>query len=194
MRFFLAIFLLVAFLVVFVLRSLLVWRRTGVNPIVFQKDNRVDHYIGRIFVMVQIFVVLSVVAYAASVEELLFPLQPLQGMELQLVGAFLLLASTAWCVVAQAQMGQSWRIGIDRDHSTSLVTTGLFRISRNPIFLAMGITLVGLFLVLPTAVTLAVMAVGHVLINIQVRLEENHLESMHQDAYRSYCRRVRRWV
>jgi protein-S-isoprenylcysteine O-methyltransferase Ste14 len=41
----------------------------------------------------------------------------------------------------------SWRIGIDQSHRTNLVQSGVFSLSRNPIFLGMMLTLFGLFLV-----------------------------------------------
>ena len=46
-------------------------------------------------------------------------------------------------LVAQAQMGLSWRIGIDEKNRTGLVTQGLFALSRNPIFLSLRITPTG---------------------------------------------------
>ncbi len=80
-------------------------------------------------------------------------------------------------------MGESWRIGIDSQSETALVRREVFRVSRNPIFLGMIITLAGLFLVLPIAVTLLMLILGFVLIQIQVRLEEEHLTHMHGEDY-----------
>ena len=45
-------------------------------------------------------------------------------------GVILLLVSLVWTVLAQAQMGTSWRIGIDYEHKTKLVQGGAFRLSR----------------------------------------------------------------
>jgi protein-S-isoprenylcysteine O-methyltransferase Ste14 len=40
-----------------------------------------------------------------------------------------------WLTVrAQLDMGESWRIGVDAGEVTALVTTGVFRNVRNPIF------------------------------------------------------------
>jgi protein-S-isoprenylcysteine O-methyltransferase Ste14 len=72
-------------------------------------------------------------------------------------------------------MGKSWRIGIDEERPATLVRQGVFGLSRNPIFLGMMVTLLGLFLSIPNAVTLLVLALGVVLIQIQVRLEEEFL-------------------
>jgi len=91
-------------------------------------------------------------------------------------------------------MGESWRIGIDRDHTPMLVKKGVFKISRNPIFLGMITTLLGLLLVLTNALTLLSFVVGVVLISIQVRLEEKYLLTRHGDEYAEYRRRVRRWI
>jgi protein-S-isoprenylcysteine O-methyltransferase Ste14 len=51
--------------------------------------------------------------------------------------------------IAQYQMSNSWRIGIDEKNKTELVTKGIFY-SRNPIFLGMIISILGIFLILPT--------------------------------------------
>ena len=106
----------------------------------------------------------------------------------------LLLVAVVVVVTAQAQMGRSWRIGIDDEHTTALVTHGIFGRSRNPIFLGMRLMLVGLFLVIPEAATLVLWLVGDVLIRTQVYLEEEHLLRQHGEAYRAYQGRVRRWL
>ena len=91
-------------------------------------------------------------------------------------------------------MGPSWRVGIDRTNQTTLIRRGPFALSRNPIFLGMRVSLLGLFLVLPNAVTLSVLIAGEVLMQVQVRLEEQHLSQMHGQAYTEYCQQVRRWL
>jgi protein-S-isoprenylcysteine O-methyltransferase Ste14 len=75
-----------------------------------------------------------------------------------------------------------------------LVQTGLFRVSRNPIFLATRLALLGFFLVAPNAATLAILAAGEVAIQVQVRLEEQHLSNMHGAAYADYRSKVARWL
>ena len=106
----------------------------------------------------------------------------------------LLAASFVWTAAAQAQMGASWRVGIDTARSTDLVEHGLFARSRNPIFLGMRVSLLGFFFLLPNAVTLLTLVLGDVLVQLQVRLEEDFLTKMQGDAYRAYRRRVRRWL
>ena len=90
--------------------------------------------------------------------------------------------------------GRSWRIGIDHEHQTALVRTGVFGLSRNPIFLGMKISLVGLFLAIPNALTALTLLTGIVLIQIQVRLEEEFLANTHDEEYCQYRQQVRRWL
>jgi protein-S-isoprenylcysteine O-methyltransferase Ste14 len=91
-------------------------------------------------------------------------------------------------------MKNSWRIGIDTVTKTELVTTGLFRISRNPIFFGMIISLFGLFLTTPNALTGLFLIIGYVLIQIQIRLEEDFLTEQHGKKYSEYKQKVRRLI
>jgi len=91
-------------------------------------------------------------------------------------------------------MGEAWRIGIDTEHRTPLVQKGIFCISRNPIYIGVVITLSGLFLIIPNALTLLILIVDLVLIGVQVRLEEEHVGEMYPREYAEYCQHVRRWL
>jgi protein-S-isoprenylcysteine O-methyltransferase Ste14 len=106
----------------------------------------------------------------------------------------LLLLALGWLLVAQAQMGTAWRVGIDKGQATPLVQHGLFARSRNPIFLSMRMALLGLVLVAPSAATLVLLVAGELLMQVQVRLEEQHLAGLHGERYAAYCKRVRRWL
>lgn len=196
LKYFLPAYLVAYFFAAFFWRSFVVWKRTGVNPLVFKGSDNAHDYIGRVFKLLFAAVVAAVVVYSAS-ERLYQYLTPVTWLErrwLQAAGVILLLTSLVWTVVAQAQMGESWRIGIDEERRTPLVSKGVFGLSRNPIFLGMMLTLLGLFLVTPNAVTLLVLSLGVVLIQIQVRLEEEFLSGTHGEAYAEYRRDVRRWL
>ncbi|HLR49162.1 MAG TPA: methyltransferase [Candidatus Sphingobacterium stercoripullorum] len=99
-----------------------------------------------------------------------------------------------WNELAEGNMKNSWRIGIDTQTKTELVTNGLFSISRNPIFFGMILSLVGLFLTTPNALTLIFLILGYVLIQIQIRLEEEFLTKEHGQAYIGYKQKVRRLI
>jgi protein-S-isoprenylcysteine O-methyltransferase Ste14 len=58
----------------------------------------------------------------------------------------------------------------------------------------MRLTLLGLFLTLPNAITLVIIVVGDILIQIQVRLEEEFLDKTHGATYQNYRQKTRRWI
>jgi len=196
LRYFLPGCLLAYLLTTFVWRSYVVWKKTGINPFTFRNSDTAHDFVGRVFKLTFALVVLVVLVYALSPDAYAYlaPIGWVEHASLQWIGVACLLLSLAWTIIAQAQMGEAWRIGIDNQHRTPLVQTGIFRISRNPIYIGVVITLAGVFLIIPNALTLLIVIVGLVLIGVQVRLEEEHMRKMYPKQYAEYCRRVRRWL
>ncbi len=174
------------------LPTLRVWKQTGVNPLVLPSTDDAEGFLGRMFKLVIAGLGMYLLIGAIEI------VNPWGAITLvaqaKTIGWIALISSFIWVVIAQYNMGRSWRIGIDARVKTDLVAKGLFRFSRNPIFLGMIVQLTGLFLVQPDAVTLCALIVGFVLISVQIRLEEAHLSALHDEAYARYCRKVRRWI
>ncbi len=192
----LPVYLLVFLGAVVIWRLYAVWRKTGLNAYVLRKAEGV-HAVIAFAVRLTGAAAIAVVAIH-SLRPAWYPfLAPIEWLErpaLAAVGLGLLGLSLVWVVVAQSRMGASWRIGIDDVYRTELVTGGVFGWSRNPIFLGIRVLLLGLFLALPNALSLTAWTLGDVLLQIQVRLEEEHLAGVHGEAYEAYCRRTRRWL
>lgn len=96
---------------------------------------------------------------------------------------------------AQMAMGSSWRIGVDPEERTELVTEGVFQLCRNPIYSFMITAWLGFALLLPTWVALAAGVLLVSGIQIQVRLvEEPHMRHTHGEPYLAWASRVGRFV
>ena len=92
------------------------------------------------------------------------------------------------CLLAQLGMGAEWRIGVDADERTGLVTVGLFRWMRNPIFSFMVVSGFGLLLIVPNLLTLWSLVLVTVAIELQVRfVEEPYLLRTHPASFRQYA-------
>jgi protein-S-isoprenylcysteine O-methyltransferase Ste14 len=114
---------------------------------------------------------------------------------LALLGAAAMLAGLALCLAAQRSMGASWRIGVDPDERTDLVTTGLFGRLRNPIFTAMILFAAGSALAVPTPVTALGLLLATAGIVAQVLVvEEPHLRRQHGPVYDDYAARTGRFL
>ncbi|MVN88893.1 DUF1295 domain-containing protein [Deinococcus sp. HMF7620] len=183
-------------LLAFVWRSVLVWRRTGVNPYVLPKDDSAQGYVGSAMRLLLVVLVLTTGALALmpQAEALVGSLLWLTSPVLQGVGWLLMVGALGLTLVAQTQMGTSWRIGLDEGARTALVQSGVFARSRNPIFLAMRLMLLGFFLVAPNVLTLTLLVAGDILMQVQVRLEEAYLQGVHGETYAAYRARVPRWL
>lgn len=194
------IYLLFFFFTYLVLTMILpTWRvkkQTGKNAFVVPKDDSAAGFIGKIFrlLFLMAFVALAVHAFFPGYEKYLLPAYFMENEIVMWIGMAILHISLLIIVVAQIQMARSWRIGFDEKEKTELVEKGLFRISRNPIFLGMVLTMLGLFLVLPNAVTLLAMVMTYVVLQIQIRMEEEYLRKVQGEEYLDYLRRVRRWI
>ncbi len=196
LKIFLPLYFLAWFALAFALRSYLTWKRTGRNPYRLGNTDNAHDFVGVLFrlTMIACAGVVLIHSWSSDLYRFLVPIAWLQHPTLVVIGFALLLVSFVWILVAQQQMGDSWRIGIDHELKTLLVRKGVFKFSRNPIFLGMRANLLGLFLILPNAVTLTVLALGDALMQIQVRLEEEYLSRMHGEEYEQYRRQTRRWL
>lgn len=191
----LALGLYLVFLVVaFGLRTVLHRRRTGSTGFhgVSGRPGSPEWFAGVLFVAA---VVLGLLAPAAQLARLLTPIAVLDGWAVRIVGGMLAITGIVATVTAQQAMGASWRIGVDRQETTTLITSGPFALARNPIFTAMITAVIGLMLLAPNALALAALVALIVGVQLQVRVvEEAYLLRTHGEVYLTYAGRVGRFL
>ncbi|MDR0381776.1 MAG: isoprenylcysteine carboxylmethyltransferase family protein [Oscillospiraceae bacterium] len=108
-------------------------------------------------------------------------------------GIALCAAGLALFAAALVSFGSAWRVGIDKT-GDRLVTSGVFALSRNPIFLFMDMYLFGTFLIYPNLFFLLSFIFSALGLHFQILKEEKSLLSRFGDAYAEYCRKVRRYI
>jgi len=191
----LALALYVAFLLAaFVWRAWEQYRRTGDHGFrgLSGRPGSAEWLGGALLVVA---LIAAFLAPALALAGRLGPLAALDRPPAHVAGLVLAGAGFALTLRAQLQMGASWRVGVDARETTALVTDGLFRYVRNPIFSAMLLTLAGLVLLVPNAVSALALACAWVGLEIHVRrVEEPHLLRVHGEAYRAWARRTGRFV
>jgi protein-S-isoprenylcysteine O-methyltransferase Ste14 len=144
------------------------------------------------------FVVALTVAVSAPILQRINIIQPisiLTAVWIQVAGIGVATVGIAATVYAQLEMGDSWRIGVDEQETTTLVHTGVFGRVRNPIYTAMFTFGLGIALVTPNLVACAGFILLVATIELQVRrVEEPYLSRTHGDAYRAYTASVGRFI
>ena len=189
-------FLVLYFIIVFILPSIRVKRKTGINPYVFKNTESAHDFLGKVSAPITSLIFIVALVNLLYPEGLLY-FAPFAWLEISILkysGLVIIHLALFWIIIAQIQMSNSWRVGIDHSAKTELKTNGLFSVSRNPVFLGMLVTLAGVFLIFPNAITLLVFVSSTLLFQVQVRLEEEYLNSVHADTYLHYCTKVHRWI
>ena len=78
-------------------------------------------------------------------------------------------------------------------HSNQIVSTGIYRFTRNPMYLGMALLYLGLVLWFRSSWAMILLPVAILVIRTQV-IEERYLTAKFGDEYLDYKARVRRWV
>lgn len=118
----------------------------------------------------------------------LFPIPALVGWVVAVLGLLLM-------VVAQASMGDVFRIGQDEsDPPGELQRRGLHAISRNPIYVGSWGCLLGMTLWHPSEMLLTLVAMIAAGIHALVMAEELFLRERFGEAFVAYCRRTPRYL
>lgn len=91
-------------------------------------------------------------------------------------------------------MKYSWRAGIPDKDRTKLVTTGIYRYSRNPAFLGFDFMYVGLLLMYFNLSMLVVSAFAIIMLHLQILQEERYLTENYGESYREYRKHVFRYL
>jgi len=197
MKLYLFVLFLFSVIFVFVVPTYLTYKKTGINPITFGKESNAHNYVGNVYKFLVFMLLMVFVIHFLNIELYNYLLVPIHYLELSsvfFIGFFLLHFALFWIVIAQKQMGNNWRIGIDEKNKSELVTHGLFSISRNPVFLGMMLSLFSIFLVLPNILTFFIAFTGYIVIQIQIRLEEEFLLKVFGQKYLDYKNRTRRLI
>ena len=81
------------------------------------------------------------------------------------------------------------------ENTSELITTGLYTITRNPMYLGMAIMLTGVALILRSLSPLIMPLIFCLVVTlVQILPEEKALEELFGEEYRNYKHRVARWI
>jgi len=114
---------------------------------------------------------------------------------LRVFGLLLTAAGVVFFMLAVYTMKDSWRAGVSYADRTSLVTSGIFQISRNPAFLGFDLVYIGMVCTFFNVPLLVVSAAAGILLHLQiVKHEEPFLREAFGGEYLMYERRVNRYL
>ncbi len=106
------------------------------------------------------------------------------------IGVALLLAGYAGTLWTYSAMGDSWRIGVNRNERTVLISNGPYAWIRHPIYAFQIVMLAGGVALLPTVASVVALLLHAYCVHIKARDEEQYLLGLHGAEYRDFLNRT----
>jgi protein-S-isoprenylcysteine O-methyltransferase Ste14 len=169
----------------------------GHDPEVIYNDNRPSQkFFANLSRIMSVSIALLIILHSTGFKYNfgLYPIEFLDNDSANIIGFFLGLCGLLLCWRAQKVMGNSWRVGIDRQNKTMLVTDGVFQKVRNPTYSGLFLICAGSFLIFPTISLMVWVIVFYISIEFQVRIEEEFLTESHGEQYNRYCQTTKRYI
>lgn len=88
----------------------------------------------------------------------------------------------------------SWRVGVLEDQKTELITSGIYKYTRNPYFISYLLMFIGYTILLQNMILLGLSIIGFLFIHKMIKKEEKYLYSVHGNAYLEYKMKVPRYI
>ena len=172
-----------------VLTRVLMMRRKGIAAMQFGKIDRTDFLIPP-FALFYFYLIFAAAFHLPTVSRQEF----FHSEIISWVGVFFCLAGLLLLLWSLISFGQSFRVGIDTEHPDQLITSGVFAFTRNPIYVAFALILLGQFLIFPNWILLVYLLAGFWLFHRQVLREEDYLKGHYGKEYLEYSNHVRRYL
>jgi protein-S-isoprenylcysteine O-methyltransferase Ste14 len=134
-------------------------------------------------------------ALLAGYADRFIPLPRILPYSLRHASSLFLIAGIVLCLSAFKELWVRKTTVVPHGMPTALASTGIYRFSRNPIYLGYLSALLGIAVYLGSAQALIGAMYFFVVIHYTViPMEERHLRQAMGDAYDTYCLTTRRWI
>ena len=100
----------------------------------------------------------------------------------------------ALALFANYTLATQWRSGVDNDSPAVLVKSGLYRVTRNPGYIGVGLGQIGFFIAYPSLFTLVCVLIGMRALYRQILFEEAHLKQRFKETFTHYARHTPRFL
>ena len=121
----------------------------------------------------------------------LLPIKVLRGDTISIIGMIFIVIGLVIFHTSQIQLGRSY--GVLLQEKQKLITGGLYRMSRNPLYFGNELGLLGIFLIIPSWTYVIAMVILLTNNHFRILQEEKHLLKIYQDEYNEYKKKVGRY-
>ena len=184
----LGITILIIFYAVYIGKMIL-QKRKGIQTDQIAKGKRRD----RSF---YIELIMKIATYSVVVVEIIsiFTVKPQLPQVFVVSGIVISFIGNIIFAIAVINMKDSWRAGIAENDKTEIITSGIYKISRNPAFLGFDCVYAGLVLMFFNLPLLIFSIFAMVMLHLQILQEEQYLPKVFGDDYINYKNKVCRYI
>lgn len=141
-----------------------------------------------------IFIAISITSSIFSQVNDFFIIIPfLSNTFFKIIGILLLLINLFLSTVSLYEMKDSWRVGIIEDDKTELVTTGIYKYSRNPYFLSYILLFISYTFILANLALVILTLLSLLSVHLVILKEEKYLLKLHGGSYQEYKSKTGRY-
>jgi len=111
-----------------------------------------------------------------------------------ILASILLLVNVIIALLSLLHLKESWRVGVIEGQKTELITTGIYKFTRNPYFVSYLLMFAAYTILLQNLVLLSLSFVGFFLIHKMITKEEEYLYASHGSDYSNYKKKIPRYI
>lgn len=186
-----SLFFIVFFVGYLGIKSVLFRKQFNVDPLAFLKGGFVEKIRWCVFFGLNIPYAILIIIFVMDISFLKIDL--LHASSYSGVGVLLTLLGLGVMTKAHFDMGSLWRMGLDNS-TDRIVQEGLFKVSRNPVYMGVLLIIGGMMFILQTLVAVMLFLFGVSVVLLIVRSEESFLEDKFKQSYLEYKKKVPRFI
>lgn len=189
--------LFLGYLILWYIKRSELLKSEGVDAnVIFRSYRPIQQYFGKLEKIMTISIVLIIVIHAFFKDDFAVTksISCLDNQAIKIAEFIFGLVGLMICRIAQVTIGKSWRVGIDEDAKPGLITHGIYKYMRNPTYTGLYLLCAGVWMLNPTFLYSYWILAFFIMMEFQVRCEEEYLQTQYGKEYNDYCKRTKRYL
>jgi len=189
--------LFLAYLTLWKIKRSEILKSDGIDVnVIFKVKSPIQKYFGILEKVMTILIVLIIIIHIFFKDYISIThyINKLDTILIKAIGFVIGIVGLAICRIAQVTIGKSWRVGIDEQAKPGLITHGIYKYIRNPTYSGLYLLVIGVWLINPTILYSYWILAFFLMMEFQVRCEEEYLESQYGNDYSTYCKKTKRYI
>jgi protein-S-isoprenylcysteine O-methyltransferase Ste14 len=188
--------LFLGYLILWFIKRKELLKTAGVDAnVIFKSTRPIQKYFGKLEKIMTISIVVIILVHLFFKDRSAYThyINMMDTLLIKVIGFIAGISGLVLCRIAQITIGKSWRVGIDEDAKPGLIIKGIYKYMRNPTYTGLFVLCAGVWIINPTFLFSFWILAFYIMMEFQVRCEEEYLESVYGKEYLEYCQKTKRY-